>query len=59
MIKCEGIRGIESLEEVLLFKGRTEEGVEKFTKLLEVMWAERGRLIESREGNALRSGAVI
>ena len=35
-----------------------KERVDGFTKMLEKMWAERRRLIESREGNVLRNGAV-
>ena len=36
------VRGGVRVEEVLLFEGRTEERVERFTKMLEEMWAERG-----------------
>ena len=46
------------MEEVLLFEGRTKERVDGFTKMLEEMWAVRGRLIESREGNVMRNDAV-
>ena len=36
-------------EEVLLFEGRTEERLERYTKILMEMWTERRRLLESRE----------
>ena len=52
---CRGVR----MEEVFLFEGRTEERVEIFTKILEEMWAVRGRLIESRAGSVLRNDTVI
>ena len=44
---------------MFLFERRTEERIERFTKMLEEMWAERGRLIELRRGNVLRNVAVI
>ena len=67
VMKCEGIRMIREqhgvcggvrVDEVLLFEGRTKERVDGFTNMLKEMWTERGRLIESREGNVLRNGAV-
>ena len=67
VMKCEGIGTIQELrgvrggvrvEEVLLFEGRTKERVDGFTKMLEEIWAERGRLIKSRERNVLQNGAV-
>ena len=63
VMKCEGIRMIRErhgvcggvrVEEVLLFEGRTKEKVDGYTRMLEEMWAERERLIESRERNVLR-----
>ena len=57
LIKCERIRTIRErhgvhggvrVEEVLLFEGRTMEKVDGYTRILEEMWAERGRLIESK-----------
>ena len=68
VMKCEGIRMIRErlgvrevvrVEEVLVFEGRTEERVTRFTKIPEEIWAERGRLIESRRGNFLRNVRVI
>ena len=32
-----------------LFEGRAEEGVESYTKMLEEMWREKGRLMEMVE----------
>ena len=56
VVECGGLRearercGIDSdvgVEEWLLFEGRTEEeGVERYTRVLDEMWRERGRLIE-------------
>ena len=57
VMKCErirairerhGVRGGVRMEEVLLFEGRTVEKVDGYTKMLEEMWAERGRLVEPR-----------
>ena len=33
---------------MLLFEGRTMEKVDGYTKMLEELWAERGRLIEPK-----------
>ena len=54
-----GVRGGVRVDEVLLFEGRTEEMVDGFTKMLEEMWTERGRLIESKAGNVLRNGTDV
>ena len=35
--------------EILLFQGRTEERVERYTKIMDEMWTERVRLMELRE----------
>ena len=51
----QGIRGGVRVEEVLLFEGETKEKVDGYTRMLEEMWAERGRLIESRPRNILRN----
>ena len=67
MMNCEGIRTIRDrhgvrggvrVEEVLLFEGRTKKRVHGYTKMLEEMCAERGILIESRQGNVLRNNTV-
>ena len=47
------VRGDVRVEEVLLFERKTKRRVDGFTKMLEEMWAERGKLIESREENVL------
>ena len=47
--KRYGVGGGISAEEVLLFEGRTEERVERDKRMLDEMWTERERLIESRE----------
>ena len=47
------------MEEVLLPEKITEERVERFTKMPEEIWAERGRLIAPREGNVLPNGTMI
>ena len=67
VMKCEGIRTIPErhgvrggvrVEEVLLFEGKTKEKVDRYTKMLVEMWAERERLIESGQRNVLRDDVV-
>lgn len=58
MVECCGlgetrdiyrVGGGVGVEEVLLFEGRAEEKVERYTKILDDMWTVRGELIELRE----------
>ena len=55
MVECGGLRetrercGVNAgvgVEESLLFEGRTEEGVESYTRMMGEIWRERGRLVE-------------
>ena len=41
-----GVNAGVSIEEALLFEGKTEEEVESYTKMLDEIWRERKRLIE-------------
>ena len=45
--KC-GVNAGVGAEAALLFERRTEEEVERYTKMLDEMWRERGRLMEQR-----------
>ena len=40
-----GVNAGVGVEEALLFEDRTEEGVERYTKMLDEMWKERRRLM--------------
>ena len=54
VVECGGLRetiercGVNAgvgVEEALLFQGRSEEGVERYTRMLDQMWRERRRLM--------------
>ena len=53
VVECGGLREVRGVnasvgvEEALLYQERTEEGVERYTKMLDEMLRERGRLIWS------------
>ena len=41
-----GVDADIGVEEVLLFEGRSEEGLERYTRMLDEMWKERRRLMD-------------
>ena len=56
VVECGGLRetrercGVNagvSVEQALLFEGRSEEGMERYTRMLDEMWKERRRLMGS------------
>lgn len=46
LVECGGIGRVISVEELLLFEGKTEEVMERYTRMLNEMWTERMRLME-------------
>ena len=55
--KC-GVYAGAGVEEALLFEGRTEERVERYTKMLDEMWSERRMLMDLVDGAGMEKTKI-